>query len=1294
MPLLHLLSQQSNVGHFIHNPPCSCTISINNCTRLHPPSPSSSTIPIVKCATPHPPSPLFINYPNSQMYDASSTMPPLHLLSQLSNVRHFIHNPPCSSISLVKCTTLHPPSPIFIYYPNSRMYDTSSTILPVHLLSQQSIVRNLIHHTPLHLLSQQSNVRHFIHHPPLHLLSQQSNVRGFIHNPPLHLLFQQSIVRHVIHHPASSSTIPIVKCTTLHPPSPLFIYYPISQMYEASSTIPLFIYYPNSQMYDTSSTIPPLHLLSQQSNVRRFIHHAPSSSTIPIVKCTTLLPQSPLFIYYLNSQMYETSSTIALFIYYPNSQMYDTSSTIPPLHLLSQQSNVRRFIHHAPSSSTIAIVKCTTLHPQSPCSSISIVKCTTLHPPSPCSSTIPLVKCTTLHPPSPCSSTIPIVECMTLHPPSSLFIYYPNSQLYETSSTIPLFIYYPNSQMYDTSSTIRPVHLLSQQSNVRHIIHSPPVHLSQKSNVRHFFHHPPLHLLSQQSNVRGFIHNPPLHLLFQQSIVRHVIHHLASSSTIPIVKCTTLHPPSPLFIYYPISQMYEASSTIPLFIYYPNSQMYDTSSTIPPLHLLSQQSNVRRFIHHAASSSTIPIVKCTTLLPQSPLFIYYLNSQMYKTSSTIALFIYYPNSQMYDTSSTIPPVHQLTQQSNVRRFIHHAPSSSTIPIVKCTTLHPQSPCSSISIVKCTTLHPPSPLFIYYPTSQMYDTSSTIPLFIYYPNSQMYDTSSTIPLVHLSHQSNVRHLIHHTPLHLLSQQSDVRHFIHHPPCSSTIPIVKCTTLHPPSPLFIYYPNSQMYAASSTIPPLHLLSQQSNVQHFIHIPPVHLLSQQSNVRHFIHHPSSSSTITIVNCTTLHLSSALFIYPNSQMYDISSTIPLFIYYPNSQMYDTSSTIPLFIYPISQMYDISSTIPLFIYYPNSQMYDTSSSIPPVHLLSQQSNVRHFIHSPPCSSTISIVKCTTLHSPSHSSSTIPIVKCTRLHPPCPSSSAIPIVKCTTRHTPSRLSIYYPNSQMYDTSSAIPPVHLLSQLSNVRRFIHHAPSSSTIPILKCTTLILIPPVHLLSQQSNLRHFIHHPPCSSTIPIVKCTTLHPPSPLFICYPNSQMYDASSAIPPLHLLSQQSNVQHFIHFPPVHLLSQLSNVRRFIHHAPSSSTIPILKCTTLILIPPVHLLSQQSNVRHFIHHPPCSSTIPIVKCTTLHPPSPLFICYPNSQMYDASSTIPPLHLLSQQSNVQHFIHIPPLHLLSQQSNVGHFTQHPPCSSISIVKCTTLHPPSLQFIYYHNS
>ena len=180
-------------------------------------------------------------------------------------------------------------------------------------------------------------------------------------------------------------------------------------MYDTSSTIPLFIYYPNSQMYEASSTIPPC------------------LTTISIVKCTTLHPPSPLFIYYSNRQMYDILSAIPLFIYYPNSQMYDTSSTIPRLHLLSQWSNVRHFIHHLPCSSTIPIVKCTTLHP-----------------PSPCSSNIRIVKCRTLHPPYPSSSTIPIVKCTRLHPPS------------------PLFNYYLNSQMYDTSSTIPPVHLLFQ----------------------------------------------------------------------------------------------------------------------------------------------------------------------------------------------------------------------------------------------------------------------------------------------------------------------------------------------------------------------------------------------------------------------------------------------------------------------------------------------------------------------------------------------------------------------------------------------------------------------------------------------------------------------------------------------------------------------------------------------------------------------------------------------------------------------------------------------------------------
>ena len=642
---------------------------------------------------------------------------------------------------------------------------------------------------------------------------------------------------------------------------------------------------------------------------------------------------------------------------------------MPPLNI-SKQSNVRHFIHHPPSSSTI-----------------------------------PIVKCTTIHPPSPCSSTIPIVKCTTLHPPCRLFIYYLNSQMYDTSSTIPLFIYYFNSQMYDTSSTIPPVHLLSQQLN-----------------VRHFIHHPPVHLLSQQSNVR------------------HLIHHPASSSTIPIVKCTTLHPQSPC-------------SSISIV------KMYDTSSTIPPVHLLSQQSNVRHLIHHPPCSSTIPIVKCTTPHPPS------------------RLFIYYPNSQIYDYSSTIPPVHQLSQQSNVRRFIHHTPSSS-ISIVKCTTIHPPSPCSStIPIVKCTTLHPPSPLFICYPNSQMYDTSSTIPPFIYYPNSQMYDTSSTIPPFHLlTQQSNVRHFIHHPPVHLLSQQSNVRHLIHHPASSSTIPIVKCTTLHPQSPLFIYCLNSQMYDTSSTIP-----------------------------------PPCSSTIPIVKCTTLD--------PPSPC---SSTIPI-----------VKCTTP---HPPSR---------LFICYLNSQMYDTSSTIPPVHLLSQQSNVRHFIHHPPC------------------------------------SSAIPIVNCTTPHPPYHL-------------------HRLSQQSNVRHFIHHRTVLATIPIVKCTTPHPPNPPSSTIPIVNVRHFIHHPPSSpisivkctrfdptshssSTIPIVKCTTLHPPSPLFIYYPNSQMYDASSTMPPLNI-------------------------------------------------------SKQSNVRHFIHHPPSSSTIPIVKCTTIRQPSLLFINYPNSQMYDTSSTIPSLHLLS--------------------------------------------------------
>ena len=316
---------------------------------------------------------------------------------------------------------------------------------------------------------------------------------------------------------------------------------------------------------------------------------------------------------------------------------------------------------------------------------------------------------------------------------------------------------------------------------------------------------------------------------------------------------------------------------------------------------------------------------------------------------------------MYDTPSTIPPVHLLSQQSNVRLFIHHTPSSSLIPIVKCTTLHPHSPSSSlIPIVKCRTLHPTSTLFIHI-------------------NSKMYDASSTIPPVHLlSQQSNVGHFIHHNPLHLLSQYSNVRGFIHHPPAAYTIPIVKCTTPHPPSRLFIYYPNSQMYHTSSTI------------------------------------------------------------------------PLFIYYPNSQCTTLN--------PPSR---------LFIFYPNIQMLDASSTMPPLYLLSQKSNVRHFIQ----------------HSPS--------------------TSLIPIVKCTTLHPQSPLFIYYPNSQMYDTSSTIPPVHLLSQQSNVGHFIHHNP------------------LPLLSQYSNVRGFIHHPP-------------------------------------LHLLSQQSDVPHFIHHPPVHLLSQQSDVPHFIHH----------------------------------------------------------------------------------------------------------------------------------------
>ena len=150
-----------------------------------------------------------------------------------------------------------------------------------------------------------------------------------------------------------------------------------------------------------------------------------------------------------------------------------------------------------------------------------------------------------------------------------------------------------------------------------------------------------------------------------------------------------------------------------------------------------------------------------------------------------------------------------------------------------------------------------------------------------------------------------------------------------------------------------------------------------------------------------PPSSSSIPIVNCTTLHLPSHLFIY----------------------------------------------------YSNSQMYDSSSTSPPL-LPSNSSNVRLFIHHPPSSFTIPIVKCTTLHPPSPSSSITPIVKCTSLHPPSPCSSTIPIVICTTLHPPCRLFIYYPivkcttlhppsplftsypNSQMYDTSSTIPPVYL------------------------------------------------------------------------------------------------------------------------------------------------------------------------------------------------------------------------------------------------------------------
>ena len=919
-PLLHLLSQQSNVRHFIHHPLFICL----NCQMYD----TSSTIP------------LSIYYPNSQMYDTIHH-PPVHLLSQQSNVRRFIHHAPSSTtIPIVKCTTIRPPSLMFINYPNSQMYDASSTMPPLHL-SQQSNVRQFIHHPPViyypnsQIYDTSSTIPLFICYPNSQLYDTSSTippsstipiVKCTTLHPPPHCSSTIPIVKCTTPHPPypPSSTIPIVKCTTLHPPSPLFTYLNSSGLIYSSSTIPivkcttlhppspLFIYYPNSQMYDASSTMPPLNI-SKQSNVRHFIHHPPSSSTIPIVKCTTIHPPSPCSSTIPIVKCTTLHPPCRLFNYYLNSQMYDTSSTIPPVHLLSQQSNVRHFIHHPPCSSTIPIGKCT-LHPIRPSSSlIPIVKCTTLHPPSPVhlsqlSNVRHFIHHTPLHllsqqsnvrhyPPSPCSSTIPIVKCTTLHPPC------------------PLFNYYPNSQMYDYSSTIPHVHQLSQQANV-HFIQYPLLHLlSQQSNVRHFIHHPlficlncqmydtsstiPLSIYYPNSQMYDTIHHPPVHLLSQQSNVRRFIHHAPSSTTIPIVKCTTIRPP------------------YLMFINYPNSQMYDASSTMPPLHL-SQQSNVRQFIHH-------------------PPVIYYPNSQIYDTSSTIPLFICYPNSQLYDTSSTIPP-------------------SSTIPIVKCTTLHP----------------PP-------------------PLFIYYPNSQMYDTSSTIPPVHLlSQQANV-HFIQYPLLHLLSQQSNVRHFIHHP-------------------LFICL-NCQMYDTSSTIP-LSIYYPNSQMYDTIHHPPVHLLSQQSNVRHFIHHPPCSSTIPIGKCTTLHPPSPLFIYyPNRQMYTSSNT-PFFISYPNSQMYDTSSTIPCSSvsivkcttlhppYPSPSTIPIVkcttlSTIPLFIYYPNSQMYDASSTMPPLQLLSQQSNVRLFVHHPSCSSTI------------------PIVKCTTLHPPCP------------------LFIYL-NSQMYDNSSTIP----------------------------------------------------------------------------------------------------------------------------------------------------------------------------------------------------------------------------------------------------------------------
>ena len=119
---------------------------------------------------------------------------------------------------------------------------------------------------------------------------------------------------------------------------------------------------------------------------------------------------------------------------------------------------------------------------------------------------------------------------------------------------------------------------------------------------------------------------------------------------------------------------------------------------------------------------------------------------------------------MYDASSTIPPVHL---------FILYS-----IPIVKCTTLHPS--CRLFiyyPIVKCRTLHP-CPLH------------APCPLFICYPNSH-------------PHLSNVRRFIQHP---LCSSTIPISKFtrLHSPSPSSTIPIVKRTTPHPPSRLFIYYP----------------------------------------------------------------------------------------------------------------------------------------------------------------------------------------------------------------------------------------------------------------------------------------------------------------------------------------------------------------------------------------------------------------------------------------------------------------------------------------------------------